>query len=65
LFPSADAFLVRSDEDKELLLKKLDEFSRLGIKIANGFVEFLDRYKPMSLGGWWEHQVLRFTLARE
>jgi hypothetical protein len=66
LFPSTDTLLlVRSNEDKELLLRKLDELSKLGIKIADGFAEFLDRYKPMSLGGWWEYQVLRFTLARE
>jgi len=65
LFPNTDTlFYVRSDEDKELLIKKLDEFSKLGIKVANGFSEFLDRYKPMSLKGW-AYQILTLNLTKK
>jgi len=65
LFPDTDTlFYVRSDEDKELLLKKLDELSKLGIKVANGFSEFLDRYKPMSLREK-AYQILTLNLTKK
>ncbi|MFB6470598.1 MAG: glycosyltransferase family 4 protein [Vulcanisaeta sp. AZ3] len=65
LFPSTNTLsYIKSNEDKESLLKNLDEFSKLGIKTANGFTEILNNYKPMPLIKW-RYQTLTFNLTKE
>ena len=50
LFPASDSFFLIGDEqDKERVLRVINQYEKVGIEVSQAFYDVLARFKPMSI----------------